>query len=109
MRRKLSDGQVSLIGEIYNSKCKFPPHISTDKTTGLSVIVYRVPAGQHMSLLDELETKNEVIRLRGEITTTPKRNYYFKRHRDAETKEMIRKLKPLHEMSNDENSTTLFN
>lgn len=89
---KLAPGQLNLIGDIFQNKIKYPPKISTDHNTGLSIVVWTLPKGCKMTNTERRETESEVERLQQEIKNNPKRNYYFKKHRDEETKRMLRDL-----------------
>ena len=85
-KRKATDGQISLIGEIYNYKLKYIPHVEVSDT-GEKVVVLRLP--KEATVMERVISHDEADKLAGVIKTCPTKDYWRNKTRDRYRNKML--------------------
>jgi hypothetical protein len=75
-------GQIGLLGEIYQYDLKYQPHLVRDPTTGLAVVVLRLPP--NASQFDRLAAHQRASKLAQSVKPIMTKLYYIRQHRDYE-------------------------
>jgi hypothetical protein len=88
-RIKPSNGQLNLIGEIYNYNLKYVPHIAVS-STGEKVVVLRLP--KEATDIERVTSHGEARRLSGDVVTSPTKDYWRNKARDDYRRKMLQQI-----------------